>query len=215
MIFKDRNEAAYLLAEQLKKYSNTNTVILAIPRGGVPIGFIIAKELKLPLEIVLSKKIGHPFHKEYAIGAVTLKSRILSDAAAEVSPAYVEEETKKIRNLLQKRYKEYYGEKEPLILKDKTLIIVDDGIATGNTILSTIKMLRDEKPAKIVVAIPVAPRSALAKLENSPLIDEVICLSAPYNFQAVGQFYENFTQTDDSEVLDLLKMADKTFHSIN
>lgn len=204
MIFKDRNETAYLLAEKLKKYNNTNTVILAIPRGGVPIGFIIAKELKLPLEIVLSKKIGHPLHKEYAIGAVTLKSRILSDAAAEVSPAYIEEETKKIRDLLQKRYKEYYGEKESLILKDKTLIIVDDGIATGNTILSTIKMLHDEKPKKIVVAIPVAPPNAIKKLQNSPFIDEVICLSVPIHFRAVGQFYENFTQVDDSEVNQLL-----------
>ncbi|WP_372794630.1 phosphoribosyltransferase [Lutibacter sp.] len=206
-MFKDRNEAGYLLASKLEKYSNTNAAILAIPRGGVPIGFIIAQALNLPLEVVLSKKIGHPFHKEYAIGAVTLKSRILSDAAKEVSNSYIEEETIRIRELLKKRSKEYHGEKKALKLKDKILIIVDDGIATGNTILSTIEMLNDEKPNKIIVAIPVAPPSALKKLQDSDFIDEVICLSTPFNFQAVGQFYENFNQVDDKEVIQLLKNA--------
>ncbi len=205
MKFKDRNEAGFLLADKLMKYRNTDAVILAIPRGGVPLAFIIAKKLYLPLEIVLSKKIGHPYHKEYAIGAVTLKSRILSDAALDVSTAYIEEETKKIRELLQKRYNGYYGEKKPLQLKDKILIIVDDGIATGNTILSTIKMLHDEKPTKIIVAIPVAPPTAIKKLENSPFIDEIICLYTPSSFQAVGQFYENFNQVNDIEVNQLLK----------
>ncbi len=209
MIFKDRNEAGYLLADKLEKYKKTDAVILAIPRGGVPIAYIIAQTLNLPLEVVLSKKIGHPFHKEYAIGAVTLKSRILSDAAIDVSAAYIEEQTKRIRDLLQKRYEEYYGDKKPLQLKDKTLIIVDDGIATGNTIQSTIKMLHDEKPEKIVVAIPVAPSSAIKKLQGSPFIDEIICLSTPLNFQAVGQFYENFNQVDDIEVNKLLKKTSK------
>ncbi len=205
MMFKDRNEAGYLLAHELEKYRGTNAVILAIPRGGVPIAYIIVRSLNLPLEVILSKKIGHPYHKEYAIGAVTLKSRILSDAAAEVSPDYIEEETQRIRDLLKKRYEEYHGNKEPLQLKDKILIIVDDGIATGNTILSTIKMLHDENPKKIVVAIPVAPPNAIIKLQNTPFIDEIICLSTPTHFQAVGQFYENFNQVDDSEVFQLLK----------
>jgi len=204
MIFKDRNEAAYLLAERLKKYQDSKSVVLAIPRGGVPIAFIVAQTLNLPLEVVLSKKIGHPLHKEYAIGAVTLKSRILSAAAAEVSRKYIEEETENIRNLLKKKYNEYYGEKEPLQLKDKTLLVVDDGIATGNTILSTIKMLHDEKPKKIIVAIPVAPPNAIKKLQDSPFIDEVICLIVPIHFQAVGQFYQNFNQIDDAEVNQLL-----------
>jgi len=207
MFFKDRNEASYLLADKLEKYRNTNAVVLAIPRGGVPLGFIVAKKLNLPLEVVLSKKIGHPFHKEYAIGAVTLKSRILSNGAAKISTVYIEEETKRIRDLLQKRYEEYYGDKIPLPLKDKILIIVDDGIATGNTILSTIKMLHDEKPEKIVVAIPVAPPSSIKKLEKSSFIDEILCLYTPTNFQAVGQFYENFNQVDDNEVKQLLKKA--------
>ncbi|OZV69791.1 phosphoribosyltransferase [Winogradskyella aurantia] len=205
MMFKDRIEAAMLLADELESYRGKNAIILAIPRGGVPMGYIIAKRLHLPLEVVLSKKIGHPLHKEFAIGAVTLKSQVLSNAAADVSPRYLDEETKKIRALLTKRYRDYYGDKPPLQLKDKILIIVDDGIATGNTIISTIEMLHAEHPEKIVVAIPVSSQDALQKLKNSPFIDDVVCLSTPINFRAVGQFYRNFDQVDDAEVKTLLK----------
>ncbi len=208
-IYKDRIEAGFLLVNELEKYRGKDAVILAIPRGGVPLGFIISQKLNLPLEVVLSKKIGHPLHKEYAIGAVTLKSSILSDAASDISPEYIEEETKKIRSLLNQRYKAYYGDRIPLQLKNKILIIVDDGIATGNTILSIIKMLHDENPDKIVVAIPVAPPDALKKLKNSSYVDEVICPLVPEFFRAVGQFYENFNQVDDTEVDQLLKRANQ------
>ena len=207
MIFKDRIEAGNLLADKLKPYKSDTAVVLAIPRGGVPIGYEIAEQLNLPLEVVLSKKIGHPLHKEYAIGAVTMKNKILSDAASEVSANYIEEETKRIRALLSKRYKDYYGQRKPLQLKNKTLIVVDDGIATGNTILSTIAMLKDEQPKKIIVAVPVASQSALQKLQNSAVIDEVICLTVPTHFRAVGQFYQNFDQVDDLEVKALLDKA--------
>ncbi|WP_272022985.1 phosphoribosyltransferase [Olleya namhaensis] len=210
MIFKDRVEAGNQLAYRLEEFKGKNAVILAIPRGGVPLGYVIANKLKLPLEVVLSKKIGHPFHKEFAIGAVTLKSQILSEAALEISPYYIEEETKKIRALLTKRYNDYYGNKKPMSLKDKIVIIVDDGIATGNTILSTIKMLHDENPKQIIVAIPVASKSALQKLQNTNLIDSVYCLSTPSNFRAVGQFYQNFDQVGDMEVKVLLNKATKS-----
>ena len=207
MIFKDRIEAGNLLAVKLKPYKSDTTIIMAIPRGGVPIGYEIAEQLNLPLEVVLSKKIGHPLHKEYAIGAVTLKNKILSDAASEISQNYIEEETKRIRALLAKRYQDYYGQKNPLQLKNKTIILVDDGIATGNTILSTIEMIHDEQPKKIIVAVPVASQSALQKLQNSDFVDEVICLTAPSHFRAVGQFYQNFDQVDDVEVKALLQKA--------
>ena len=128
----------------------------------------------------------------------------MSDAAKEVSKNYIDEETKKIRTLLSKRYQDYYGNKKPQDLKDKILIIVDDGIATGNTIISTIEMLHDEQPKKIVVAIPVSSQSALQKLKNTPFVDDVICLSAPVNFRAVGQFYQNFDQVNDTEVKSFL-----------
>lgn len=208
-MYKDRNEAGFLLAKELEKYSKKDAVVLAIPRGGIPLGYIISRHLKLPLEVVLSKKIGHPLHKEYAIGAVTLKSSILSEAATDISPDYIEEETKKIRAKLQQRYLDYYGDRKPLPLKNKTLIIVDDGIATGNTILSIIKMLYDEKPDKIVVAIPVAPPDSIRKLKDSTFVDEVICPLVPGNFRAVGQFYENFDQVDDAEVKQLLNKANQ------
>ncbi|MEL4455054.1 phosphoribosyltransferase [Lutimonas vermicola] len=208
-MYKDRNEAGFLLAKELEKYTKKDAVVLAIPRGGIPLGFIISRYLKLPLEVVLSKKIGHPLHKEYAIGAVTLKSRILSEAATDISPDYIEEETKKIRDKLHQRYLDYYGDGKPLLLKNKTLIIVDDGIATGNTILSIIKMLYDEKPDKIVVAIPVAPPDSIRKLKDSTFVDEVICPLVPGNFRAVGQFYENFDQVDDAEVKQLLNKANQ------
>ena len=203
-MYKDRIEAGNILATKLKDYSETNAVILAIPRGGIPLGYIISEKLNLPLEVVLSKKIGHPLHKEFAIGAVTLNSSILSDAAADISPKYIEEETKNIRSLLKKRYDDYYGDRERLKLKDRTLILVDDGIATGNTMLSIIKMLHDEQPKKIVVAIPVAPYDSVKKLQASPYVDEVICPLIPDYFQAVGQFYQNFDQVSDTEVKQLL-----------
>lgn len=212
-MYKDRMEAGNLLVQILQKYGKEDAIILAIPRGGVPLGYIISEQLNLPLEVVLSKKIGHPLHKEYAIGAVTLKSSILSDAAADISPKYIEEETIRIRSLLNKRYNDYYGNRKPLQLEAKTLIIVDDGIATGNTMLSIIKMLHDEKPKKIVVAIPVAPHDSINKLEASPYVDEVICPLIPDYFQAVGQFYQNFDQVNDEEVKKLLNKALKTSKS--
>ncbi|TDN83805.1 putative phosphoribosyltransferase [Salegentibacter sp. 24] len=208
-MYKDRTEAALLLAKKLHYYKGKNAVVLAIPRGGVPLGFIISKVLNLPMEIVLSKKIGHPLHKEFAIGAVTLKSRILSNAAAEIPASYIEKETGRIREKLASRQKEYYGDREPLSLKDKILIVVDDGIATGNTMLSIIEMLYKEKPTKIVVAAPVAPHSTIKKFESSPIIDQVICPLVPDSFMAVGEFYENFDQVTDQEVQRLLQEASK------
>lgn len=207
MKFKNRDEAGQILAVRLRKYKDPNTIVLAIPRGGVPIGYIVAKSLNAPLDLVLSKKIGHPTHKEYAIGAVTLNNRVLSEAAKYISSEYIDLETAKIREKLKNKFKEYYGDKKPLKLQDKIIIIVDDGIATGNTILSTIEMLYEEKPQKIVVAIPVTSSSALMKLESSSLIDEVVCLLLPEYFRAVGQFYEDFDQVTDEEVKKLLIKA--------
>ena len=209
-MYQDRNEAGKLLATKLEKYNKTDAIILAIPRGGIPLGFIISEKLNLPLEVVLSKKIGHPLHKEYAIGAVTLKNSVFSDAAADIPTLYIDKEIKNIRSLLKKRYADYYGDRKPLQLKGKTLIIVDDGIATGNTMLSIIKMLHDEKPSKIVVAIPVAPDDTIKKLQASPYVDEVICPLVPDSFQSVGQFYQDFDQVDDTGAKQLFKKALKT-----
>lgn len=211
-MYRNREEAGKLLANKLTNYKdNKEAVIVAIPRGGVPVGFEIANKLNVPLEIVLSKKIGHPLNKEYAIGAVTLENNILSDGAKEVSPVYIYDETEQVRALLKQRHQLYYGDKKPWSLKDKIVILVDDGIATGNTIISCIQLLQLQKPSKIVVALPVAPNSALRKIREIPEVNEVICLSAPVNFQAVGQFYEDFDQVNDHEVVALLKKANESF----
>ncbi len=215
-MFTNREEAGKLLANKLTNYKDNNeVVIVAIPRGGVPVGYEIANKLNIPLEIVLSKKIGHPFNKEYAIGAVTLENSILSDAAKEVSPVYIYDETEQVRALLKQRHQLYYGEKKPMTLKDKIVVLVDDGIATGNTIISCIQLIQLQKPSKIVVALPVSPNSALRKIREMPEVNEVICLSAPVNFQAVGQFYEEFDQVNDQEVVALLKKANKDFNFKN
>jgi len=207
-MFKNREESGILLADKLVNYSNNkDTVIVAIPRGGVPVGYQICKKLNLPLEIVLSKKIGHPFNKEYAIGAVTLDSYISSEAVPGISNLYIEKEIKKIRSVLKQRQQLFYGSKKPINLKNKTVIIVDDGVATGNTLIASIELIKIAAPLKIIVALPVAPPSALKKIKALPAVNVTICLLEPRNFQAVGQFFEEFKQIDDAQVIDLLKKA--------
>lgn len=215
-MYTNREEAGKLLANKLTNYKdNKEVVIVAIPRGGVPVGYEISNKLNVPLEIVLSKKIGHPFNKEYAIGAVTIENSILSDAADEVSPVYIYNETEQMRALLKQRHQLYYGDKKPLPLKDKIVILVDDGIATGNTIISCIQLIQLQKPSKMIVALPVAPNDSLRKIREMTQVNEVICLSAPVNFQSVGQFYEEFDQVNDNEVVALLKKANEDFNFKN
>lgn len=204
MLFNNRSDAAQLLAEHLLEEGISNGVIVAIPRGGVPMGKLIAERLGFPLDIVLTKKLSHPIHREYAIGAVSLTNRILSDTT-EIPETYIEEETHRVRALLQQRYREFYANRKPISLHDKTVIVVDDGVATGLTLLSTIELLKEQLPERIIVAIPVASRSGLQRLESVPFVDKVICLHAPADFRAVGNYYKDFTQVTNEEVVELLK----------
>ncbi|WP_299526513.1 phosphoribosyltransferase [uncultured Lutibacter sp.] len=211
-MFVNREEAGNLLADKLMNYcNNSDAVIVAIPRGGVPVGSAMSKKLNLPLEIVLSKKIGHPFNKEYAIGAVTLKNRILGDSVLGISKLYIEEETERVRTILKKRYQLYYSTKKPIELKGKTVILVDDGVATGNTLISSIKLIQLQKPSSMIVALPVSSPSALKNIKKLPNILSIICLFAPRDFRAVGQFYDEFNQVNDTEVIKLLKEANDNF----
>jgi putative phosphoribosyl transferase len=204
----NREDAGKLLAKELVDYKNKkDAVIVTIPRGGVPLGYIIAKELKLPLDIVLSKKIGHPLHKEFAIGAVTLNDIILSEAADTVSTEYIEAETTRIRTVLKQRQNWYYGNKTALNLKDKLVILVDDGVATGNTLISSIKLIEKQKPSQIIVGLPVGPPSTIKKIRALPYVNKTICLLTPYYFHSVGEFYETFNPVDDKEVIRLLKAS--------
>ena len=163
MHFKNRTDAAIKLIPYLSKYKNDKSVVLAVPRGGVPIAYHIAKHYHFPLELLMIKKIGHPSNPEFAIGAVSLEDHIL-DERQNLSKSFIDEQIKTIRKNLEERYKLFMGSHNPIDLKGKTLIIVDDGIATGNTILSSIKMLRKRNPAKIVIAVPVAPPQTAQKM---------------------------------------------------
>ena len=207
-MFQDRTDAGIQLAEKLTFYKDQDVVVLAIPRGGLPLGAIVAKALNAPLDVALIKKIGHPNNKEYAIGAVSLESLITSDTL-NIPKSYIEEETSWIRELLKKRYQQYYKNGKPHDLKNKVVILVDDGIATGNTLLVTVELVFKQKPKSIVVAIPVAPHSSINKVENSPYVNEVICLQMPHNFRAVGQFYEEFDTVSDEEAIQILQETNK------
>ena len=211
-MFKDRTDAGLLLVKKLSNYhNNKDAVVVTIPRGGIPLGYVISKGLHLPLELVLSKKIGHPLHKEFAIGAVTLTDRILSDAANDISRMYIEEETSRIRAILKERQDDYYDTRKPISFKNKIVIVVDDGVATGNTLMSSIKLIEKQKPSQIIVALPVGPPSVIEKIKNIPSVNDTICLLVPENFRAVGQFYKNFDPIKDNEVVTLLEKANTTF----
>jgi predicted phosphoribosyltransferase len=200
-MFQDRIDAGLALSRHLQHYKRVDGVTLAIPRGGIPVAFPIARILELPLEIILSKKIGHPMHKEYAIGAVSLTGQIVSPNAA-ATEEYIEQETISIREQLKQMYIKYMGDKTPTPVKGKIVIIIDDGVATGNTLLSTIDIIRNEHPKKIVVAVPVASQQAAKKL--SEVTDEFVCAWIPSQFNSVGEFYADFTQVTDEEVIQML-----------
>lgn len=200
-MYYDRLEAGYILAKELQKYKNVPGVVLAVPRGGVPIAYIVAKELEMPMDLLLTKKIGHPSNPEYAIGAVSLTDSYIVPHE-NIPAAYIEKETLNIRKRLKEMYKKFKGDAEPESLKDKTVIVIDDGVATGNTLLSTINMLRKSDPSKIVIAVPVASDIAKEKLSN--LVDDFVCPLIPDFFYGVGGFYENFDQVSDEDVKDYM-----------
>lgn len=185
----------------LEKYRNNKGVVIAIPRGGVSVAYYIAKKLQLQLELMLTKKIGHPFNPELAIGAVSLESRVI-DPRMEIDQHYIEAETARIRKGLEARYHKFMGNRKSVDLKGKIVIVVDDGVATGSTMLAAIEMIRHKEPEKVVVAVPVASVQAAEKLKAAA--DEFICVATPRDFSAVGQFYKDFSQVSDEEVISLL-----------
>jgi predicted phosphoribosyltransferase len=197
-MFRDRTEAGLVLAEKLKKFKNDPGIVLAVPRGGVPIAYFVARELGFPIEVILTKKIGHPANKEYAIGAASLSDYFIIPHE-HVTNDYIQYELIQIRRKLKEMYKKFIGDKEPESLIGKTVIVVDDGVATGNTLLGTIQVLKKSKPGKIIIAVPVASANAVEKLSKE--VDEFIAVLVPEEFYGVGAFYENFSQVSDEEVL--------------
>ncbi len=207
-IFANRTEAGKLLSEKLLGYKGTDTVVLAIPRGGVPVGYEIANRLQLPLGILLSKKIGHPANKEYAVGSVSLDSVIINERLQLPEP-YIENEIVRLRKLLLEKQLLYMGNENFPDVEGKNVIVVDDGIATGSTVLVSIAMLRKKNAGKIIVAVPVVPSDNVALFRNKA--DEFVYLLAPDYFEAVGAFYEVFNQVEDEEVIRLLNDAKEAF----
>ena len=206
MIYKDRNEAATLLAKELVHLRGEDGVVTAIPRGGLPIGFVIARHLGFPLEVVLVKKIGHPVDREYALGSASLESVVVGKYP-DVPESYVQEETSRLRKLLKDRDEMYHKDYPAIALTGKTVVLTDDGIATGRTLLAAIDLIRLQRPRKLIVAIPVAPPTIIPTLER--LADEVVCLQAPEHCRAVSQFYYNFQQVSDANAVKYLNESRK------
>ena len=203
-IFKDRKHAGKLLAEKLTKYKDKDAVVLGIPRGGVIVAKEIADALNLPLNIVVVKKIGSPFNKEYAIGAVDMDGNVYlgEHARMEASEDYIKEEAKRKMEEIRQRVIKYGGKELPDV-KGKICIVVDDGIATGLTAKAAAGYLRRHHASRLVLAVPVAPPDSLKELEKE--FDEVVCLLAPQDFMAVSQFYLSFPQLDDEDVIEMLR----------
>jgi putative phosphoribosyl transferase len=197
-MYYDRIDAGLILANELMKYKGEPGLVLAVPRGGVPIAYYVAVQLGFALDLLLTKKIGHPTNREYAIGAVSLHDRYIVHHQG-VSQEYINMETEKIREKLREMYIKFMDDKAPADIQDKTVIIVDDGIATGNTLLSTIRMLKKANPSKIIIAVPVASKHAIDRLKE--LVDEIVCPLIPDSFYGVGAFYKNFDQVSDEEVM--------------
>ena len=210
MKFKDRTDAGRQLAKHLMAYADReDTLVLGIPRGGVPIAFEIATALRAPLDIFLSRKLGVPGNEELAFGAVAAEDGRFLDRqtirAVGVSDQQVEEITARTRQLLDERARIYRSGREPLTVAGKIVILVDDGIATGASLSAAIHALRQMKPRRLVVAAPVAPSSTCARMQREA--DTLIVLHSPDSFFAVGQFYQDFSQTTDDEVIQLLARA--------
>ncbi|MCU7549092.1 phosphoribosyltransferase family protein [Chitinophagaceae bacterium LB-8] len=205
-MFQNRTQAGRLLAEKLLKYQKANGIVLAIPRGGVPVGLEIARALNWPLELLLIKKLGHPQNKEYAIGAVGMQDRIVVPHE-EVPESYIESETERARARLVEMQQKFMPNKQPEPIKDRVVIVVDDGIATGNTMLTSVKILRKQEPEAIIIAAPVASWSAVEKLSQE--VDKLVLLDVPEEFIGVGRFYSDFAQLTDSDVINYIKMSNE------
>lgn len=203
-MFKNRHEAGKLLAQKLEHLRGESLVIVAIPRGGLPVGAIIASTLAAPLDVALIKKIGHPYNREFAIGAVSLSGIILK-SSMEVNNEYLESEINRLREALLERHRLFYATKQPVNLKNKVVVVTDDGLATGHTMHATLNRIASQKPKAIVIALPVAPAESLEALKAVENVTEVICLETPVAFNAVGQFYEDFSPVSDAEALSIFE----------
>jgi putative phosphoribosyl transferase len=205
-MFKDRKEAGKLLALKLKKYRGKDAIVYALPRGGVVLGFEIAQFLNVPLDLVIARKVGHPNNPEYAVCAVTEKGEPFysEEERAKLDPSWLAKEIKKEREEAKRRRVMYLENQKHQSAENKIAIVVDDGVATGLTLRSAIRFIREEKPEHLLVAVPVAPHQLLPLLRT--VASEVVVLKDEEHYLGdVGAYYQNFPQVSDWEVIELLK----------
>lgn len=208
--FANRTQAGQLLGEQLMSFAKQHPLVLALPRGGVPVAYEVAKKLHADLDLLLVRKIGAPHNAEFGIGAVVdgekpqiLLNRDIAEQLA-VPTGYIHNEANRQLREIERRREEYLGGRKPTAVTGRTVIVVDDGIATGSTVRAALRALRQKRPAKLVLAVPVGAPDTILSLQRE--CDEVICLVTPEPFYAVGAHYEVFDQTSDEEVRQLLEM---------
>lgn len=209
MRFRDREQAAHLLGEKLAAYKGQHPVVLAIPRGAVPMGKIIADALEGELDVVLVHKLGAPGNPELAIGAVDESGHLcLSEhvQTLNVSDAYIAAERDAQLKTLRQRRAQYSPVRPPLDVAGRIVIVVDNGIATAASMLAAVRAVRAKRPARLIAAVAVAPPETLERMRQEA--DEVICLFAPEGFYAVGQFFENFSQVSDAQAIQILRQSE-------
>ena len=215
MVFPDRSTAGRMLGARLVQFANEQPLlVLALPRGGVPVAFEVATALHAPLDVFLVRKLGFPGQEELAIGAIATGGARLLNAAIirslHLPPEQVEEITQQETKELERRQLLYRGDRAALNIDGHTVILVDDGIATGSSMRVAVTALRQKNPRKLIVAIPVAPASVYRQLQREA--DKVVCLSTPPDFYAVGEWYRDFSQVSDATVRDLLDRAESSSH---
>ncbi|HLB03484.1 MAG TPA: phosphoribosyltransferase family protein [Gaiellaceae bacterium] len=211
MIFQDRQDAGKRLARELLRFKASDPIVLALPRGGVPVAFEIARALEAPLDLVLVRKIGAPDQPELAVGAVVdgEKTEIVVNEdvleALALSESFVRECAAREIEEIERRRRLYLSGRDRVPVAGKTALVVDDGIATGATMRAALRAVRRRQPSRLVLAVPVAPAETVESLRSE--VDEVVCLSTPSFFGAIGYFYHDFRQVDDDEVRRLLAEA--------